>query len=58
VLTEEKIDDIGASLEHTHRKPPETQETGVSKSSARRTTQLLKLRPYKTTVLNTRLAAA
>jgi hypothetical protein len=28
------------------------QETGVAKSSARRTTQLLKLRPYKTTVIH------
>jgi transposase len=54
VLTEEKLDDIGARLEHTPRKSLKclAQETGVSKSSARMATQLLKLRPYKTTVLN------
>jgi hypothetical protein len=40
VLSEEKLDDIGARLEHTPRKS--AQETGVSKSSARRATQLLK----------------
>jgi transposase len=53
VLTEEKSDDIGARLEHTHRKSLKrlAQETGVLKSSARRATQLLKLRPYKTTVI-------
>jgi hypothetical protein len=33
-------------------------ETGVSKSSARRTTQLLELRPHKTTVIHAHLAAA
>jgi hypothetical protein len=59
VLTEEKLDDTGASLEHSHRKQPEhlAQETGVSKSSARRATKFLKLRPYKTTGINTHLAA-
>jgi DeoR/GlpR family transcriptional regulator of sugar metabolism len=38
VLTEEKLDDIGARLEHTPRKSLKrlAQETGVSKSSARR----------------------
>jgi hypothetical protein len=48
VLTEEKLDDIGARLEHTPRKSLKrlAQETGVSKSGARRSTQLLKLRPY------------
>jgi hypothetical protein len=43
VLTEEKLDDIRARLE--------CQETGVLKSSARTATQLLKLRRYKTTVI-------
>jgi transposase len=57
VLTEEKLDDIGTrprkSLEHL------AQGTGVSKSSARRATKLLKLRPYKTTTtIHARLAAA
>jgi ribosomal protein L35 len=59
VLTEEKVDDTEAKLEHTPRKSLKhlAQETGVSKSNARRVTQLLKLRPYKTTVIQTRLAA-
>jgi hypothetical protein len=54
VLTEEKLDDIGARLELTPRKSLKrlAQETGVSKSSARRATQFLKLRPYKTTVIH------
>jgi hypothetical protein len=54
VLTEEKFDDIGARLEHTHRKSLEclAQETGMSKSTARRPTQLLKLRPYKMTAIH------
>jgi hypothetical protein len=49
MLTEDKLDDIGARLEHTPRKSLKrlAQETGASKSSARRATQLLKLRPYK-----------
>jgi hypothetical protein len=49
VLTEEKLDDIGARLEHAHRKPLKclAQETGVSKSSSTMVTQLLKLRPCK-----------
>jgi hypothetical protein len=52
VPTEEKLYDIGARLEHTPRKSLKhlTEWTGVSKSSARRTTQLLKLRSYKATV--------
>jgi hypothetical protein len=60
MLTKEKLDDIGARLEHIPRKSLKhpTQETGVSKSSARRATQLLKLRPYKTTVIHTCLTAA
>jgi hypothetical protein len=54
VLTEEKQDDVGTRLEHTPRKSLKrlAQETGVSKSRARTATQLLKLRPYKTTVLH------
>jgi hypothetical protein len=54
VLTEERLDDIGARLEHTLRKLLKrlAQETGLSKSSARRATQLLKLRPNKTAVIH------
>jgi hypothetical protein len=60
VLTEEKLGDIGARLEHTPIKSLKrlTQEAGVSESSARRATELLKLRSYKTTVIHARLAAA
>jgi hypothetical protein len=59
VLSEEKLDDIGARLVHTPRKSLKhpAQETKVSKSSARRATQLLKLKSYKTTVNHLRLAA-
>jgi hypothetical protein len=48
------LDDIAARIEHTPRKSLKslTQETGVSKSSARRAKKLLKLRPYKTTVIH------
>jgi hypothetical protein len=44
VLTEEKLDPIGARLEHTPVKSLKglAQETGVPKSSARTATQLLK----------------
>jgi hypothetical protein len=54
VLTEEKLDDVGARLENTPRKSLKhlAQMTGVSKSSARMATQLLKLRPYKTTAIH------
>jgi hypothetical protein len=54
VLTKEKLDDIRARLEHTPRKLLKhlAQETGVSKPSAIKETQLLKLRPYKTTVIH------
>jgi hypothetical protein len=54
VLTEEKLDDIGARLENTPRKSLKhlAPETRVSKSSARTATQLLKLRLYKTTVIH------
>jgi hypothetical protein len=58
VLTEEKLDGTGARLEHTPRKSQKlAQETGVLKSGARTATQLLKLRPYKTTVLHACLVA-
>jgi hypothetical protein len=52
VLTEEKLDDIGAKLGHTPRKSLKrlAQEPGVSKFSA--ATQLLKLRPCTTTVID------
>jgi hypothetical protein len=58
VLTEEKLDDREARLEHTRRKSLKllAQETGVSR--ARGAKQLLKLRPYKTTAIHARLAAA
>jgi hypothetical protein len=54
VLTEEKLDNIGARLEHTPKKLLKhlAQETGVSESSARRATQFQKLRPYKGTVIH------
>jgi hypothetical protein len=54
VLTKETLHNIGARLEHTPRKSLKrlAQETGVSKSSARTVTQLLKLGPYKTTVIH------
>jgi hypothetical protein len=44
VLTEEKLDNVGAIFEHVHRKLLKrlAQENGVSKSSARTATQLLK----------------
>jgi transposase len=51
VLTKENVDDTGTRLEHTPRKSLKrlAHEILVSQSSARRATQLLKLRPYKTT---------
>jgi hypothetical protein len=59
VLTEEKLDDVGARLEHIPRKSLQrlTPEIGVSESSAGTATQLLKLKLYETTVIP-RLAAA
>jgi hypothetical protein len=53
VLTE-KLDDIAGRLGHTPRKSLKhlAQKTGVSKPSARTATQLLKPRPYKTTVIH------
>jgi transposase len=58
VLTDEKLKSMGARLEYTPRKSLKrlVQETGVS--SARWATQLLKLGPYKTTVIHASLAAA
>jgi hypothetical protein len=49
VLTDEKLDDTGARLEHAPRKSLKrlAQDTGVSKSSAKTATKLLNLRPYK-----------
>jgi hypothetical protein len=51
----EKLDDIGARLEHTPRKLLKclVQETVVPKSVARMATQLLTLRPYKATIIHT-----
>ena len=51
VLTEETLDEIGASLEHTPIKsiPKLAQQVGISGSSAPRATKLLKLKPYKCT---------
>jgi hypothetical protein len=48
------IDGIGTRLEHTPRKSLQrlAEGSGVSKSSARSATQLLKLGPYKTTVIH------
>ena len=49
VLTEETLDEIGASLERTPTKsiPKLEQQVGISESSAHRATKLLKLKPYK-----------
>ena len=51
VVTEETLDEIGASLERTPIKsiPKLAQQVGISESSAHRTTKLLKLKPYKCT---------
>jgi cobalamin biosynthesis Co2+ chelatase CbiK len=53
MLTEEKLDDIGAKHEHTSRKSLKclAQKTGVSKTSARKAMHLLKLKHYKTAVI-------
>ena len=53
VLTEEKLDEIGQTLEHSPRKSLSrlSQETGVSQFSAWKATTLLKLKPYKITVV-------
>ncbi|PSN40405.1 hypothetical protein C0J52_19265 [Blattella germanica] len=49
VLTEEKLDEICEKLEHTPQKSLRClgQESGISASSARKATKLLKLKPYK-----------
>jgi hypothetical protein len=49
MVPEEKLDDIGARIEHTPKKSLKrlAQEAGVSKFSARKATQLLNLRLYK-----------
>jgi hypothetical protein len=54
MLTEEKLDDIGARLEHAPSKSLKrlAQESEVSESSARMATQFLKLIPYKTTLIH------
>ena len=51
VLTEETLDEIGASLERTPTKsiPKLAQQMGISESSAHGATKLLKLKPYKCT---------
>ena len=51
VLTEETLDEIGASLERTPTKsiPKLAQQVGISESSAHRASKLLKLKPYKCT---------
>ena len=48
ILTEAKLDEIGAALERSPNKPLRrvSQEVGVSKSSAHTATKLLKLKPY------------
>jgi hypothetical protein len=55
----EKFDDTKARRELTPRKSLKrlAQDIAVSKSGARMATQLLRLRPYKTTVIHARLAA-
>ena len=53
VLTEEKLDEIGQTLERSPRKSLSrlSQKTGVSQFSAWKATKLLKLKPYKITVV-------
>lgn len=54
VLTEEKLDEVGARLEHSPQKSLRliAQETGISKTSARTATILLKLKSNKTAVVH------
>lgn len=54
VLTEEKLDEVGARLEHTPQKSLRrlAQEVNISKSAAFVATKLLKLKPYKVTVVH------
>ncbi|KAJ4440888.1 hypothetical protein ANN_10735, partial [Periplaneta americana] len=49
VLTEGKLDEVGARLEHSPRKslPRLAQEVNISKTSAFVATKLLKLKPYR-----------
>lgn len=53
VLTEDKLDDIGERLERSPKKSLRrlAQETEISKYSAWKATKLLKLKPYKVTVV-------
>ena len=53
VLTEEKLDEIGQTLERSPRKSLSrlSQKTGVSQFSAWKASKLLKLKPYKITVV-------
>ena len=53
VLTEEKLDEIGQTLERSPRKSlcKLSQETGVSQFSAWKATTLLKLKQYKMAVV-------
>jgi hypothetical protein len=48
VLSEEKLDEIDARLEHSPQKPLRcpAQETGVSESSPQTTTKLMKLKLF------------
>ncbi|PSN49543.1 hypothetical protein C0J52_04992 [Blattella germanica] len=54
VLTEEKLDEIAFRLEISPRKSLRrlAQEVGVSKTSVQHATKLLKLKPYKTRVVD------
>jgi hypothetical protein len=54
MLPEEKLEDVGARIEHTPTKSLKclAQETEMSKSSARKAIQLMKLRTYKTTEIH------
>jgi biotin operon repressor len=54
VLTKEKLDEIGARLEHTSQKSLRclAQQTGISKSSVAKAMKLLKLQLYKVTVVH------
>jgi hypothetical protein len=54
MLAEEKLYDQGTRLEHTHRKSLKhlAQDNVVSMFSAWRAIKLLKLRPYKMTVIH------
>jgi hypothetical protein len=54
VLTEEKLDEVGARLQDTPQKSLRrlAQETGISKSSAAKATKLHELRPSKATAVH------